>query len=330
MRFWKNRRKIVIGIHGVGNKPPERILKHWWERSIREGLKRIGHGDQLFDFELVYWARYLYPEPQKLQFKDKSHPLHIDDPYMPGPSTGTKRAPSRVRKKALNLIEKILDKVFLSERKLFSFDPIADFIIQKKFRDLDLYYQNATIDWAGPDYQARVLIRHALAQTLRKHRKDNIMLIAHSMGSIVAYDVLTQEVPGVSIHTFVTLGSPLGLPAIMKRILRQMHQDPGILKKAPTPENIRHAWYNVSDLNDTIAVNYSLADDFAKNPLGVGPQDIIVNNDYEFEGERNHHKSYGYLRTTEVAEVIYQFLLEKEPTLYERLKRFSIPLFRSA
>lgn len=320
-RFWKKKQKVIIGIHGVGNKPPERILRHWWKKSIDEGLKRIGHPHLEYFFELVYWAHFLYSEPQQLKIRERGHPLRIDDPYVPGPRQRAKSPPSQLRKKILNVVEKVLDKVFLSEHRLINFDFISDYVIRKKFRDLDLYYHNANVGGARPGFHARSLIRLALANTLRKHENDDILLIAHSMGSIVAYDVLTQETPNIDIHTFITLGSPLGLPTILKRFFVDQKKDFRIEKQAPSPENIRWAWYNFADLEDRVAINYTLADDFAKNKHGVGPQDIIVSNDYEFEGERNHHKAYGYLRAPEVAEIIYQFLTETKPSPFEKAKQ---------
>jgi hypothetical protein len=321
LRFWKKQQKIIIGIHGVGNKPPKRILKSWWERAIQEGLQRIGRPDLKFRFELVYWAHLLYSQPQQLQIKNKSHPLYVEDPYVPGRLRSAKTAPSRLRKKLLDFAEKILDKIFLSEHRLLNVDVISDFIIRNKFRDLDLYYHDTNIEGRRSGFRARAMIRRALAHTLNQHKRDDILLIAHSMGSIVAYDVLIHEAPNVKIHSLVTLGSPLGLAAIIKKILIELKKDFRVEKKAPTPENIQRAWYNLSDLNDHIAMNYNLADDFAKNTRGVGPQDVIVNNDYEFEGVRNHHKSYGYLRTAEMAEIIYKFLTERPPSFFEALKQ---------
>jgi len=30
---------IIIGIHGLGNKPPKPLLEHWWKLAMIEGLK---------------------------------------------------------------------------------------------------------------------------------------------------------------------------------------------------------------------------------------------------------------------------------------------------
>ena len=55
--------KIIIGIHGLGNKPPKDLFDNWWQQSIAEGLKRIGRPRHDFNFELVYWADSLHPVP---------------------------------------------------------------------------------------------------------------------------------------------------------------------------------------------------------------------------------------------------------------------------
>jgi hypothetical protein len=46
--------KIIIGIHGLGNKPPKTILTEWWGKSILEGLKKYNFHIPDFEFELVY------------------------------------------------------------------------------------------------------------------------------------------------------------------------------------------------------------------------------------------------------------------------------------
>ena len=54
--------KIIIGIHGLGNKPPKTILTDWWKKSLIEGLKKFNYTSD-FKFELVYWADILHPIP---------------------------------------------------------------------------------------------------------------------------------------------------------------------------------------------------------------------------------------------------------------------------
>lgn len=47
--------KVVIGIHGLGNKPPKVVLQRWWLEAMYEGLKRINKRQVIPRFELVYW-----------------------------------------------------------------------------------------------------------------------------------------------------------------------------------------------------------------------------------------------------------------------------------
>ncbi|MFQ5651969.1 MAG: esterase/lipase family protein [bacterium] len=301
-------KRVIIGIHGIGNKPPQPLLRHWWQNAICEGVDKCGLSLKHFKFEMVYWAHYLYSQPQDIREKNPENELHVSNPYVPAKTKHNTARPGWVRKKILDLVEVMMDEAFMTENRIFNFDRIGDYVIRKKFRDLDLYYQQHNFDLDHVGQYTRNLIREALARILKKYRRKEILLISHSMGTIIAYDVLTQLVPELKIHTLVTLGSPLGLPTIMKKIYSEQQRDVKTEKQLPTPENIQHAWFNFSDLNDHIAMNYNLADDFKKNSRGVGPQDIVVVNDYEYNGRRNHHKSFGYLRTPELAKVVYEFL----------------------
>ncbi len=55
--------KIIIGIHGLGNKPPKELLARWWKEAILEGLRKNNYSAKDFNFELVYWADILHKNP---------------------------------------------------------------------------------------------------------------------------------------------------------------------------------------------------------------------------------------------------------------------------
>ncbi len=75
---------IIIGIHGLANKPEEKTLEDWWKKSISEGLEEnCGVKNPSFDFEMVYWADLLYKNPQHEDKAFNFDKLYNKEPYRP-------------------------------------------------------------------------------------------------------------------------------------------------------------------------------------------------------------------------------------------------------
>ena len=303
----KLRSRVIIGIHGLGKKPPPKIIEAWWHKAIMEGLHHIKHPGVFFRFELVYWADILHPQPLNVDEKDPKSPQYIEFPYVPATSF-TGKPPGKMRRKILDFLEKHMDKIFVKKDMTASFESVTNLIIRHYFKDLDLYYSSTIRNEDDREIPARELIRQRLIEILQKHRNKNILLIAHSMGSIISFEVLQSGKDELEIDTLVTIGSPLGQPIVISKIMAEFHQAVDEKLKPRTPENIRKKWFNLSDLEDNVAMNYNLADDFEMNSHGIRPEDSEVYNNYTFEQKRNPHKSYGYLRTPEISKIIYQFL----------------------
>jgi hypothetical protein len=318
--------KIILGIHGLGNKPPKRLLERWWKAAIREGLRAIHHPRYFFEFKLVYWADFLHREPLDPAVTDENNPLCIANPYIPA-RTMQKKRQNKLGKKILDYIRRQLDKIIINEDLSINYTAVTDLIIRRYFRDLDIYYTKHCLDRTNTRGRAKDVIREELARMLRKYRRRDILLIGHSMGSIIAYDVLTQSVPDVSVHTLVTMGSPLGLPPIMIKILVEQGKKPKKHITSRTPENITTAWYNFSDIRDRVATPYALSKDYAANSRHVRAVDALVYNDYECLGNQNPHSIYGYLRTPELAHVIDGFLNAGRPKPLIRLQNSINRLF---
>jgi len=125
------------------------------------------------------------------------------------------------------------------------------------------------------------------------------------MGAIIAYDVLAHTVPELRIHTLITIGAPLGVPVMVSKIRKEWGLATGL---PPTPEAILERWYNLADLEDKVALDYQLFDDYAPSRRQVAPVDIQVTNDYAVHRRRNPHKDFGYLRTPELAKICFAFI----------------------
>ena len=286
--------KIIIGIHGLRNKPPRWLLKYWWKKSIREGLRGIDSPRWGIPFDIAYWAPVRYPRPLSLWSRNPDDPRYIHSPYKKRQGEVDEKRPI-LRKAFLDLLEKSMDLIFLNEDRSLNFSKITENVIHNHFLDLHAYM--------ATDPAVRDRIRDTLIRKLRKHRRKRIMLVAHSMGTLIAYDVLTRCLPDIEIDTFITLGSPLGLPSFIS--WNRVSSGKG---KPKVPENILKQWVSLADLKDPIAINYDLADDYRPNSRNVGIADVQIVNDYVTGEERSPHKSYGYLRSPEMAALFRDFL----------------------
>lgn len=311
-------KKVIIGIHGLKNKPNRNILEKWWIQSIQNGLKCIGEPSVKFDFDLVYWADLNYPEPLDEMIADEENPLYVNNPYVKIEQDCQHHSQVAIKKTILERVEKHIDKLLLKETTIPGLEKIEDFTLRKMFIDLDTYYHGTCRNL--PNCSAKEKSRERMVSILRKHESKKIMVLAHSMGSIIAFDAFTHLASDIPIDSFLTMGSPLGVPLIMRKILQELQIPIHPQAKIPTPHSIRKFWFNFSDLDDKICVNYNLSDDYYQNLHGVYPFDIIVKNRYEYKHKKNPHKIYGYLQTPEVAKVIYNFL-SSEPSFWEKWKK---------
>jgi pimeloyl-ACP methyl ester carboxylesterase len=248
---------IVIGIHGLKNKPAKDLLARWWAMSLQEGLRR-NHGlASPLAFELVYWADIQYPAP--IPEAEIDNPYITEDGQGPllrygGSTLDTVRAITE--KWGGRAIDKGKDLIGLSEH--------VDHLLGIAFDDLRDYYRE-------PDVRNRV--RDRLARALQHHEDKRVCLIAHSMGSIIAYDVLRmleQRSPG--IEHFVTIGSPIGLPIVTQHVREEF-------SNTTVPRQVRQ-WTNLADPGDKVALDCSLADDYRPTPGGIRVQDDLVHNGY--------------------------------------------------
>lgn len=316
-------KQIIIGIHGLGNKPPRKLLKKWWLQSIHEGLARIGKEKLSIPFNLVYWADVNNPVPLNPHIRNTENPLYLKERYRKGVFK-ERNEKSSLRKHIYQHIEEQLDKIFLNDDLSINFKNVTEKIIHRYFSDLETYYTEDCESVSDPKCSSKAAIHARLLRTLEKYKGYKVLLIAHSMGSIAAFDVLSNVKSALSIHTLVTIGSPLGLPVIVSRIFAEQKEKNPRIKKPHVPESITAKWFNMSDIEDKVALDHTLADDYGENSKGLLAEDIFVDNDYEIDGEKNPHKSFGYLRTFELASIINDFLtLRRRDKMYQDYKVFT-------
>ncbi|WIG78063.1 hypothetical protein KFZ67_04205 [Photobacterium damselae] len=274
-------RKRYIAIHGRSNKPPAHILEDSWLRAINDGRR---HVDQALinksQFSMAYYADVFYQQP-----------LYFDpEPYLPDIPTNHSPIPLAVDEDHLSAMMEQnkwrLDNLF--------FEPLlSEFGVYRALNYLSrplLRYWLTDVYRYFHDPAFALEIEQPLIRLLQQYRHHSITLISHSLGTVIAYNVLQKlaaqrTTQDISIDRWITLGSPLGLASVKAQLKRNLKGSLAV------PENVS-AWHNYSDKRDIVCIDGDLADDFARNNAGVSVQDFQIVNAYP----GNPHKSYGYLR----------------------------------
>jgi hypothetical protein len=123
------------------------------------------------------------------------------------------------------------------------------------------------------------------------------VVIAHSLGTLVAYNVLgsTGTDQGWTVPLLVTVGSPLAVTRIRKEVQR--------LRPACCPPSVTE-WFNALDIRDVVALYPLDAKHFPLDPA----EPAITNWTEVDNATQNRHGISGYLDDPEVALRIYKAL----------------------
>ena len=104
------------------------------------------------------------------------------------------------------------------------------------------------VHWYLTNHEVRSVVQYAVISVITD---DTTVVIGHSLGSVVAYEVLcAQRFPGV--RSFVTLGSPLGLPNLIFDRIQPEPLPPGAAVRGHWPGTVK-AWTNITDSGDIVA-----------------------------------------------------------------------------
>ncbi len=299
----------------MANKPEPAVLADYWRKSITEGLnKNCDIAAPQFDFRLVHWADLLYKTPLHEDENFNFDGLYNDEPYIPADPGALKERKDNWLDDAIALGRGLIGSGVDQLKEHFGMDTLADWVLGRVLKDLDFYYdgKRKILNRQNQKELAAKVLRDELKSVLVEEKDKQLMVISHSMGSIIGYDVLRDlgkpgANSGVTVDELVTIGSPLGLPHVLHKIREERTYDPDIR----TPSIVTGRWVNYADRKDPVCADIHLADDFTGNARGVQVKDDIVLNDYHKPGQpkkRNHHKSYGYLRTPELSKQVKEFV----------------------
>ncbi len=276
---------LILYIPGLKTKPPvERYQPELW-RCLLEGVNRLD-GNVANDlqeheecFSVIGWTSEFYGEDRDIDLDLPAieavlHQLH--------PSRRDIAEATAWKKRFMRWI------FLLGDFLPFLIPRIADPNMQLTLRDLRRYTKN--IGGAGEQVREKLLV--PLRKALQEDRP--VLLLAHSMGSIIAYDCLwllnKDSLPPVS--AMMTLGSPLGQNFVQRRL--QGARCPGAER---FPATLRR-WINIAAVGELTAIDRHVATDFGEMvefDLLERIEDHEIFNYFRSDDVLNVHSEYGYL-----------------------------------
>ncbi|WP_119271036.1 alpha/beta hydrolase [Taklimakanibacter deserti] len=278
----------VLMIHGraQGGLDPA-ALKATWVKTLADGFR--GHGRQLpgnlaFDFpyygdlldEFTSKAKLRTPdevvakgpgEDRDFEAFEKSVLLEMKkEMQISDDEVDAVRSPVAGEKGVENwgwvqAIARILDR---------HVTPASEFTIATFLKDVYLYLTKRSV-------------RRAIDKTVEDLLTDEpTIIISHSLGTVVAYNIVKAHKADINLKKFVTVGSPLGITAISSRL--------GVIENPAAAVG----WYNAYDERDVVALNPLDSSYFPTDPL-------IMNNNGVQNHTANRHGIVGYLNDAGVA-----------------------------
>ena len=274
----------VTFIHGIANKPPvDRLHQVWLQGLTHGGLDLLGEG---VTTSMVYWADVLYPEPTDALAStegalddgaDAADAPPADLPDTPTPEerafveglaeklgVASDEAEPLTATPAEEALERIPLPWFIKRRVMRAF-----------IRDAHHYLFDAEFEpRPGDSYRVQTEIRRRMLDALAAAPEgERHVVVGHSLGSVIAYDVLQRVPAAPSVDGLLTLGSPLGIDEVQDRLQPEWTRSGGY-----PSDTVRGRWVNVYDRLDVVcALDPALAGDFRRDGAEA-VEDVGVSN----------------------------------------------------
>lgn len=292
--------RSLVFVPGKSPKPPPARHREYLWRCLRRGVARCDPeaAERLGDcaFFLAAWNYLYYGEYESLD---------ADVPWLERLiDSGGEAGPDDIREARhwSKWLTKLLYAV--GDRAHWLIGLLPDPRIKAMIEDTLRYFRNTD----GVAGRIRDIVKNELAAAARDGA--SVCLVSHSMGTVVAYEALWEMThedgrpPPVAL--FLTLGSPLGMHYVQKRLL-------GLRDGSCRYPGGIDTWVNVSAVGDLVSVDECVADDFAamvERGLVGRIEDRYGDVYTAFRNDQglNPHRSYGYLLHPAAAGAVARWL----------------------
>lgn len=325
-----SKKKHIIIIHGRSTKPQPHVKERLVMSALTRGLQRINNDaakmieNQDVNVSVVYYGDVLNRIMLEHNPELKKEMICVQNKWYV-PAENYEKQLEQLCNRSLykhseddyyRLIKhqeviKFGDDLATIISPVLSLFGISKNIIQKVLPDLGSYINSREV---GSEIRERLqpILKKALSDG------DDIALVSHSMGCIVAYDVLWKfsrmseykEVWDKKVSLWMTLGNPLGDPAVKESLYDSNEPKDGMY-----PKNIIQ-WMNISAKDDFVAHDGDVRDDFSHMLSRNYIQRIIDLPEIctfweDRKGQCNPHKLYGYLNHPVVARRLIDWMYDQ-------------------
>ena len=277
----------VTFIHGISNQPPQPQLLRAWCRALSDAVEPLSLSDANVTTSLVYWADFMYAAPAAVPIpsgavREMAAAEAVEDTEWPTPdSPEAERFVAALRARlAANSDAETLGTAPAGNQPMLERVPLPWFVkrpVMKIFlRDVHHYLFDTNY---AP--QGRTPVR--IQQSIRKRFVEALcapavsrphVVVAHSMGTVIAYDCLKRVAGCSTIDGLITIGSPLGLDEVQDQLR------PGWTRNDGFPgTTLAGKWFNLFDhLDPVCGLDPHLANDYRRSGADT-VEDIVVQND---------------------------------------------------
>lgn len=306
---------VVVYIHGIGRQEPAAELKLQWDLAL------FGQ-DMGARTRMAWWADVLRPE--------------LAASSGPGARSSRRRAASRAStapapdgpfdaQAVVESAAQAAGRAHADEARAFAEALLADLGVDpsagtprqsagpgKKILPLPgwlrrplskRFLEEFIPDVAGYFFKPaqRERIRQRLRDQLALPPNQPVAIVSHSLGSVVAYEVLSSLAgsgPGmIDLRAFITLGSPLGIREVQDFLVPDRREAPPAVPR----------WFNFADPLDPVAADKRLAGEFrwVADPARTIDDDLVMNRRTLALPGFNPHAALGYLAHPAVRRAVY-------------------------
>jgi hypothetical protein len=285
-------RPLILYVPGLMPKPPDAVHRQALAASLAAGLDAIdmppdaaGEG-----FDVYSWTYGFYRQHRDYALDEASIDALLARPEATAADIRDASTPGRRLQKALFRIGNALPVLiphFATDRQ------------RLHVRDLNRYADNRD--------GSATTIREGLKSRLRSAAGRPLLLIGHSMGSVICWDTLWEaafdEQAPIGVSLFLTMGSPLGQRYVQQRLLS--YRERAIRRFPPGIER----WVNLAAEGDMTSLDQRLANDFARRypEASLEIEDYEVVNAFRLDGVLNPHAEYGYLANPVTARLVAEW-----------------------